>query len=139
MVADGNAHLPSLAVARSGQCTKRAGELGEALAAKHLSASGYTILGRNLRLSGCEVDILARQGDTVVVVEVKTRLSAAFGHPIEQISQAKMLRLIRAARAAAAAWAGANTRIDVIGVTAKAMTGGMLHGVELTHVLNVSG
>lgn len=118
---------------------KRVGELGEALAAEHLSAAGYVIVGRNVKLSGCEVDILARQGGVMVVVEVKTRLTAAFGHPMEQISHSKLQRLIKAATAVAAAQGGVNARIDVIGVLAHAMFDDALHGVELTHAVNVTG
>lgn len=137
-MAVGGAGTSKRGQAGPGERKRRTCELGEALAAAHLTGAGYAILGRNMRLSGCEVDILARDGDAVVVVEVKTRLSAAFGDPIEQVGPAKLHRLVRAATTASAAWGGASARIDVIGVSARAITGGALLGVKLTHVVNVS-
>ncbi|MGB4338515.1 MAG: YraN family protein [Bacillota bacterium] len=119
--------------------TQLAGALGEALAAKHLEAAGFQILGRNLKLAGCEVDILARQGDALVVVEVKTRLSSAFGSPIEQITPAKAERLSRAARLAAIKWGFASVRVDVVGIRARGVSERRLIGVELVHVPNITG
>ena len=57
------------------------GKWGEDLAVAHLLASGYSIVTRNWRYGKEEVDIIARQGDTLLIVEVKTRESDAFGNP----------------------------------------------------------
>jgi putative endonuclease len=55
------------------------GRAGEDAAAALLEAHGYRIVGRNVRLPGGEIDIIARDGDTVVFVEVKARASASYG------------------------------------------------------------
>lgn len=69
------------------------GRFGEQLAATHLCDAGLTILQRNWRCSGGELDIIARDGDVLVFVEVKTRSSAAFGDPAEAVTPAKAARL----------------------------------------------
>ena len=80
--------------------TQALGRSGEDLAVDHLEAQGYTILDRNWRCSIGEVDIVAREGATTVVVEVKTRSGSGFGHPLEAITPVKLARL----RRLAAAW-----------------------------------
>ncbi|NJM41045.1 MAG: YraN family protein, partial [Anaerolineae bacterium] len=59
------------------------GAWGESIAAKHLEAQGYTILHRNWRHGHGELDIVARKGELVVFIEVRTRTSDAFGAPEE--------------------------------------------------------
>ena len=96
------------------------GRRGEQLAVEHLAAAGYEILDRNWRCSVGEIDIVARQGDTTVVVEVKTRSGVGFGHPLDAVTPRKLARL----RRLSAAWcegqaqsaARGSLRIDVIGV-----------------------
>jgi putative endonuclease len=96
------------------------GRTGEQLAVEHLVAAGYTIIDRNWRCSIGEIDIVAQQGDTTVVVEVKTRSGVGFGHPLDAVTSRKLARL----RRLAGAWCEAqphpsgarDLRIDVIGV-----------------------
>src|SRR5580704_10870986 len=70
------------------------GKFGEDLAAAHLIESGFSIVTRNWRCPPIgEVDIVARDGRDLVVVEVKTRSSTKFGSPAEAITDAKLIRL----------------------------------------------
>lgn len=74
------------------------GALGEQLACNYLVENGYTILERNFVFNKAEIDIIAQKTpDTIVVVEVKTRNSAAFGDPQEFVSEGKIKLLIKAA------------------------------------------
>ena len=76
------------------------GRRGEDLAHRYLRSSGYMVVARNYRPAGgeAEADIVARKGDTVVFVEVKTRSSADFGDPDRAIGEEKRRNIIRAAR-----------------------------------------
>lgn len=71
---------------------------GEDHAAVFLANAGYEILDRNYRYGHGEIDIIARDGETTVFVEVKTRTSAAFGHPLYSITPAKQRQLLRVAQ-----------------------------------------
>lgn len=96
------------------------GKRGEELAAAFLLGEGYTILDRNWRCPQGEIDIVAFDGVDTVFVEVKTRSSVAFGHPLEAITVQKLARL----RRLAAAWCDDHQgnhdriRIDAIAVIA---------------------
>lgn len=70
---------------------------GEDAAAAFLERIGMTVLERNWRTSAGEVDIVAREGDTLVFVEVKTRRSERAGSAEEAVSAAKQRRLTRLA------------------------------------------
>lgn len=72
---------------------RRLGDLGERLALAHLRARGYTILAQNWRIAIGEIDLVAREGDQVVFVEVRTRRGAA-PSPEESVSPRKQQRLI---------------------------------------------
>ena len=69
------------------------GRHGEELAARHLEAAGLQILVRNWRCREGELDIVARDGDVLVFVEVKTRSSLAFGAPAEAVDRTKSARI----------------------------------------------
>lgn len=73
------------------------GILGEELAVKHLRKEGYEILAENYRHQKAEVDIIARTGDTLVIVEVKTRSTPNFGLPQEFVKPAQIKQLLKAA------------------------------------------
>ena len=94
------------------------GVYGENVAASHLAAAGLTILDRNWRCDIGELDIVARDGETLVVCEVKTRSSLRFGDPLEGVTAQKAARL----RRLAARWLAeqpchpADVRIDLVGV-----------------------
>jgi putative endonuclease len=75
------------------------GKMGEQLALEHLVQKGYTILAQNWRHRRTEVDILARIGNTLVFVEVKTRSTEFFGLPESFVTVAKQEQLSKAAEA----------------------------------------
>ncbi|MGO4594113.1 YraN family protein [Leifsonia sp. 2TAF2] len=95
------------------------GRRGEHVAADWLQERGYTLVDRNWRCPVGELDLILRQGTTMVFVEVKTRSSLAFGHPFEAITPEKAARL----RRLAAAWCrerepgSVGVRIDAVAVT----------------------
>lgn len=72
------------------------GEIGEELAAEHLVKNGYDILERNYTYQKAEVDIIAQKGNTLVVVEVKTRSTADFGNPQDFLKPKQIKRLVMA-------------------------------------------
>jgi putative endonuclease len=78
--------------------TKQIGDAGEEVAARHLAAQGLAVLARNFRVKGGEIDIVCRDGDTTVFVEVRRRAKADFGGAGASITPAKQKRLILAAR-----------------------------------------
>jgi len=71
------------------------GRLFEDRAVDFLKSSGYEILERNFKTRYGEIDIIARDGDTVVFVEVRYRKSSAFGSPEETIDLKKIKKIIR--------------------------------------------
>ena len=76
------------------------GARGERIAASHLERRGMQLLARNWRCPSGEIDLVLRDpaSGEIVVAEVKTRASVAYGHPFEAITQAKLVRLRRLAR-----------------------------------------
>jgi putative endonuclease len=94
------------------------GRRGEELAAGFVEETGQHVVDRNWRGPAGELDIVALEGATVVVSEVKTRRSPDYGHPFEAISPAKVLRLQIIARQwlRAHGMAAAELRIDAIAV-----------------------
>ncbi|MCU0309999.1 MAG: YraN family protein [Acidimicrobiales bacterium] len=73
------------------------GAHGEALAARWYEARGYRVVARNWRCRDGELDLVLTRGRTLVVCEVKTRSSAAFGSPAEAVTPAKQARIRRLA------------------------------------------
>jgi putative endonuclease len=71
------------------------GRFGEALAVRHLRDDGMTILDRNWRCAIGEIDIVARESNTLVICEVKTRSSLRYGSPFDAVTEAKLHRLER--------------------------------------------
>ena len=94
------------------------GAYGEALAARHLIQQGMVLLDRNWRCDLGELDLVLRDGRVLVVCEVKTRSSTAFGSPVEAVTEQKAARL----RRLAARWLADHevrpdeVRIDLVGV-----------------------
>jgi putative endonuclease len=74
------------------------GRAGERAAADFLREKGYKILQQNYLLPDGEIDIAARDGQTLVIVEVKTRKSNSFGKPYEAVTKTKQRRMIKLAR-----------------------------------------
>jgi len=98
------------------------GTLGEAAAEQWYEARGYVVADRNWRCSDGEIDLVVRSPEaTVVICEVKTRSSTAFGTPFDAVTAAKQRRLRRLAAcwlASRAAGTGyAQVRFDVAAVT----------------------
>lgn len=81
----------------------RLGAQGEDRAAAWYRQHGYEVLARNWRCREGELDLICATGDRIVVCEVKTRSSLAFGHPAEAVTPAKQRRV----RALAARWLAA--------------------------------
>ncbi|MGB5684809.1 MAG: YraN family protein [Candidatus Electrothrix sp.] len=73
------------------------GRSGEDLAVQHLEQQGYTILERNYRLRIGEIDIIARDGEYLVFIEVKTRRSKRFGSPFEAVDLRKQQKIFNIA------------------------------------------
>ena len=94
------------------------GKNGEELAVQYLEKQGYIIVARNYRLRIGEIDIIARDGEFLVFVEVKTRRSNRFGSPFEAVDFRKQQQIIRVARMYLARHGGENcaVRFDVVAV-----------------------
>ena len=105
----------------------RLGRRGEDLAAAWYQRRGYRVLSRNWRCPEGEIDLVCRRGPTVVICEVKTRTSAAFGPPQAAIGAAKRRRL----RKLAARWLGATgTRCAVVRFDVAAVHGDLVEVLE---------
>ncbi len=74
----------------------RAGRRAESAVADYLFACGFAILERNVRVGALELDIVARKGPLVVVVEVRTRGPRSYERAFESIDAAKRERIVRA-------------------------------------------
>jgi putative endonuclease len=110
------------------------GRAGEDRAVAHLTALGYRVLDRNWRCAQGEVDIVAVRGSMLVVVEVKTRRSEAFGHPLEAIDERKSARLWRLALAWIRAHPddarGRRLRVDAIAIVGPDPASALLEHLE---------
>lgn len=113
------------------------GQLGEKLACDFLRKNGYRVLGQNYRTRGGEIDIVAKEGETLVFVEVKTRVSREFGYPEEAIDARKQHKLAMTAEYYLAAHRlyDADYRIDAVGIEME--QGGRLK--DLRHEKDVVG
>ena len=102
----------------SGPRNSRVGRYGERVAAQRLVAEGMVLVDRNWRCDVGEIDLVLREGNVLVFCEVKTRTTAAYGHPLEAVSPAKGARL----RRLAARWLEEHgvyvdgIRVDLVGV-----------------------
>jgi len=77
--------------------TKQTGDLGEDAAARHLESKGLRVLERNWRFHQWELDLICRDGDTIVFVEVKTRKENSMAAPADALTRKKQARLVKAA------------------------------------------
>jgi putative endonuclease len=107
------------------------GKSGEELACAELRRRGYAILARRFRTRGGELDIVARDGTTLVFVEVKARRTARFGTAAEAVTRTKRARLARMADEflSRARLASVPCRFDVVAVTVAG--GGAAPSVEV--------
>jgi putative endonuclease len=98
---------------------QRTGLQGEELAVGFLVKKGYTVLERNYRCKGGEVDIVARDGKTVVFVEVKTRRTLSYGVPQLAVTSFKQRQIMKASLTWISSHRSHETpaRFDVIAIT----------------------
>lgn len=97
---------------------QRLGHRGEVVAAKHLRGKGYKVLMCNFVAAGGEIDVVAREGQTLVFVEVKTRRAADGPSPYTQVDGRKRRAMTRAARAYLSHYQGVKPqcRFDVVSI-----------------------
>lgn len=98
---------------------QRTGRRGEDLAWAYLERRGWRVLAANVRTPHGELDLVACDGDTLVVVEVKTRRGGTFGLPQEAVTRAKRAHLVAAAQSylQALPQQPPSWRIDVLAIT----------------------
>jgi len=114
------ARPPSSVTSQVSTDRQQLGRFGEAYAARYLVERGMVLLDRNWRCEAGEIDLVLRDGAVLVVCEVKTRSSQAFGSPLEGVTERKAARL----RRLAARWLAEHrlrpdhVRIDLVGVLA---------------------
>ena len=110
---------------------QKIGKWGEEAVAAYLSERGYQIIARNARTPYGEIDIVAKQADITIFVEVKTRTSNKMGLPEESVNLRKQTHMLACAEHYAAENAIDHWQIDVIAVEGKV-------GVEpkITHFEN---
>ena len=122
----GSAYRPTLV----GRCT-------EEIAAQWLRMAGMEVLARNRRAGGGEVDLVARDGRTLVFVEVRARRAGSWVPAAGSIDQRKWQRLRRCARVLAAEpgfrWPGRRLRVDAVIVEHSG------EGLRLAHLRNLQG
>lgn len=92
------------------------GNYGEDLAAEYLVSIGYKILERNLKLFCGEIDILAEDHGTIIIIEVKTVRGSGWGSAAELVRRKKQQKLRLLAAAIGKEYPGKNIRIDVVSV-----------------------
>ncbi|SFG40650.1 putative endonuclease [Desulfotomaculum arcticum] len=104
---------------------------GEDIAAQYLQKKGLVILERNFRCRLGEIDIIARDGDCLVFIEVKTRSSDRFGLAQDSITRQKIYKVRRLAQAylAQRSFSGLNVRFDVVAVNSA-------REIKVTHIEN---
>ncbi len=77
--------------------TRAKGSRGEDIAVKHLKKNGYKIIERNWRHHSGEIDVIAKDGKTLVFIEVKMRNTTTHGAPSEAVTDQKMRKISMAA------------------------------------------
>ncbi|MDQ7785338.1 MAG: YraN family protein [Desulfomonilaceae bacterium] len=83
---------------KSKEGTRGKGDLAEQIACDHLEQSGYRIVERNFHCKLGEIDIIARQGDELIFVEVRSKHSSATIDPVFSVNRGKQNRIARAAQ-----------------------------------------
>ena len=103
---------------------------GERVALRHYRLRGYRLLDANARVGRYELDLVLRRGRRVLIVEVKAKGGAAFGHPLEMIDEEKVRRVV----GATAAWLAARPELGglEVGFEAAAVRGRKVERVPLT-------
>jgi putative endonuclease len=107
------------------------GKAGEILALAHLTEKGYLILEKNWKWGREEIDIIARDGNFIVIVEVKTRASNFFAEPEANVTKSKQRILVRAANAFVNyRRQSGEVRFDIISILIRP------EGNELNHIID---
>lgn len=114
------------------------GNRSERIAAKHLRSHGLRVVARNIEAPGLgEIDILAREGDTLVVVEVRSRRVDDAQIPLDSVAYSKRQRILAATR-----WlvrrhnlVGINIRQDIVAIA----WSGTNQIIEIRHIRNAFG
>ena len=107
------------------------GKLGEQMAAKLLTDKGYVILEHNYRRGHLEIDLIALDGDELVIVEVKSRAYDTILQPEEAVDHRKRLNLIRLANEYVKTHGRKeNVRFDIVSIVSNA------NGTEIKHLKN---
>ena len=112
--------------------TKEIGNFGEDKACEYLEKQGITVLKRNFHARCGEIDIIAKDGETIVFAEVKTRLSKEYGTPSEFVDFRKQEKIIQTALY----FLGnddTDMRFDVIEVMYK-IAEGVMQITEINHI-----
>jgi len=100
--------------AKTNDTTTARGREGEALAARHLEKCGLRVVDRNYRVRGGEIDLICRDGRSLVFVEVRQRSSGEFGGAAASITRRKQARIILAARHYLAGKPDCDCRFDCV-------------------------
>jgi putative endonuclease len=97
---------------------------GERVALRHYRLRGYRLLAANARVGRYELDLVLRRGRRILIVEVKEKGGAGFGHPLEMVDEEK----VRHVRGAAAGWlarrpdlAGLDVAFEAAGVRGRSV------------------
>ena len=107
------------------------GKMGEQMAAKYLTDKGYVILEHNYRRGHLEIDLIALDGDELVIVEVKSRAYDTILQPEDAVDHKKRLSLIRLANEYVKTHnRKENVRFDIVGIVSNA------DGTEIKHLKN---
>ncbi len=70
------------------------GKLGEKIACEYLESNGYKIIQRNFTTKKGEIDIIARDNEEIVFIEVKTRSNYKYGKPVEAVNEIKQRHML---------------------------------------------
>lgn len=120
---------------------KITGKLGEETACSFLEKLGWKILEKNYRYSRfAEIDIIAKDNDTIVFVEVKTRTTTNYGHPFEAVNRSKLLNIFKAGLAYLQTTKEPyrRYRIDIISVLGKCNQGSNENAPKIEHLKDIS-
>ena len=117
--------------------TKEIGDFGEDKACEFLEKNGIDVLKRNYHCRSGEIDIIAKDGETIVFAEVKTRISKNYGTPSEFVDFRKQQKIIKTAMYYTMN-DDMDMRFDVIEVIYK-RTGDCLTVTEISHIKNAFG
>ncbi len=107
-------------MANNAHTARARGAAIEQIAAQWLCQQGLVLVTQNHYVKGGELDLIMRDGDILVFVEVKHRTTTRYGHPLETITYQKQQRLVRAARLyIARGGLSSPCRFDILAITGK--------------------